>query len=31
VIVGGVPVIANGERTDALPGRAIRRTPAGAP
>ncbi|TCN38622.1 N-acyl-D-amino-acid deacylase [Kribbella orskensis] len=26
VLVGGVPVIADGRRTDALPGRAIRRT-----
>ncbi|WP_432942490.1 N-acyl-D-amino-acid deacylase family protein [Kribbella sp. CA-253562] len=31
VIVGGVPVIENGKRTDALPGRAIRRTANGAP
>jgi N-acyl-D-aspartate/D-glutamate deacylase len=27
VIVGGVPAIANGERTDALPGRVVKRTP----
>ncbi|ADB35167.1 N-acyl-D-amino-acid deacylase [Kribbella flavida DSM 17836] len=27
VLVGGVPVIENGDRTDALPGRAVRRTP----
>ncbi len=27
VLVGGVPVIEDGHRTDALPGRAIRRTP----
>jgi N-acyl-D-amino-acid deacylase len=26
VLVGGVPVIEDGHRTDALPGRAIRRT-----
>jgi N-acyl-D-amino-acid deacylase len=31
VFVGGVPVIENGVRTDALPGRAIRHAPAPAP
>lgn len=29
VLVGGTPVIENGERTDALPGRALRRTQEG--
>lgn len=29
VLVNGVPVIAEGHRTDALPGRALRRTPTG--